>query len=161
MTVFIESLIGIVIFSAIVLPATLNDPMSMISDYPPEIRERCYELGLIEQKTKRFTPKDYLRKGLAVVVLLIVFVYILKHFNHADTFWEGFRDSYLIWLAIDWFDALVIDIGVFCHSKRVQIPGTEGMKAYKDYMFHIKQSMIGMGLGFPVCLLVGLFVTIL
>lgn len=41
----------------------------------------------------------------------------------------------------------------FCHSKKVVIPGTEGMKEYKDYLFHIKGSLKGMLLGLPVCAL--------
>ena len=31
---------------------------------------------------------------------------------------------------------------------------------YKDYLFHIKQSCIGSALGLPVCLIVGLCVTL-
>src|SRR5699024_12343622 len=43
----------------------------------------------------------------------------------------------------------------FCHSKKVRIPGTEDMEEYKDYRFHIRQSCIGMLLGLPACLAVG------
>ena len=45
----------------------------------------------------------------------------------------------MIWLIIDWYDALVLDSIWFCHSKKVRIPGTEDMEEYKDYCFHIKQ----------------------
>ena len=60
---------------------------------------------------------------------------------------QGFIESYLIWLIIDWYDALILDCIWFCHSRKVRILGTEEMKEYKDYRFHIKQSCIGMLLG--------------
>lgn len=78
--------------------------------------------------------------------------------NRAQGFIQGFGYTYIIWLAIAWFDALVLDCGWFCHSKRVRIPGTEDMKEYHDYLFHIEQSCIGSLLGLPACLLVGLVV---
>ena len=34
------------------------------------------------------------------------------------------------------------------------------MKEYKNYWFHIKQSLIGMILGIPACILVGMLVLI-
>ncbi len=32
----------------------------------------------------------------------------------------------------------------FCHLKKVRISGTEDMAEYKAYLFHIRQSCIGM-----------------
>ena len=61
---------------------------------------------------------------------------------------------------MDWWDALVIDCIWFCHSKKAVIPGTEGMKEYKDYWFHIKGALIGMLYGVPAAILVGLIVMI-
>lgn len=139
---------------------TAKDPMSMIGDYPPEIRKKCEDLGLVEAGKKRFSKKEIIRKIIGMIVFGIIFALILSKVNKADTFWKGFIDSYIIWLAIDWFDALIIDCLWFCHSKKVIIKGTEGMKEYKDYLFHVKQSCIGMLLGLPVCLLVGLLVMI-
>lgn len=51
--------------------------------------------------------------------------------------------------------ALVIDCLWVCHDRRVRIPGTENMKEYKDYWFHIRGSFMGQALGMPVALLVG------
>ena len=104
---------------------------------------------------------DILRKGIALLAFVFIFAVVLKQFNGADTFWKGFRDSYLIWLIIDWYDALILDCIWFCHSKKVRIPGTEDMEEYKDYRFHIRQSCIGMLLGLPACLAVGAITAIL
>ena len=46
---------------------------------------------------------------------------------------------------MDGYDAFVLDCVWFCHSKRCVIPGTEDLvDAYHDYMFHIKESAVGM-----------------
>ena len=152
MVVMIESLIGILLFTILIVPLTLKNPLTSVGDYPPAIREKCIELGLIEKREQRFTRADIIRKGSAMLVFVFVFAFILKQFNGADTFWEGFRDSYLIWLIIDWY--------WFCHSKKVRIPGTEDMEEYRDYRFHIRQSCIGMALGLPACLAVGVLTAI-
>ena len=158
MVLFIESIIGIVLFTCIVVPMSATNPIGVIYDYPPAIRNRCKELGLIENTEKRFTLKDLIVKGLAIIVLMALMVFVLIKVNHVETFWQGFLSSFVIWLAITWFDAIVIDCIWFCHSKRMRIPGTEDMKEYKDYLFHIKQSCIGTLIGIPACAIVGLFV---
>lgn len=158
---FFECLIGIIAFSLIVVPMGLKDPLGVISDYPPAIREKCEELGLVETTEKRVPVKDLIRKTLAIVVLVVVAVLVMIKINHAETFWQGFLYTFIVWLAITWFDALVLDCIWFCHSKRMRIPGTEDMKEYQDYLFHIKQSCIGTLIGIPACAVVGLFVALL
>ena len=61
MILFIECLIGIVLFSLIVVPMTAGNPIGVISDYPPEIRKRCVELGLTKETEKRFF-RDSIRR---------------------------------------------------------------------------------------------------
>ena len=161
MILFIECLIAIVLFSVIVVPMTAKNPIGVISDYPPAIRKRCVDLGLIKETEKRFEAKDLIRKGIAILVLILAAALVMIKVNHAQGFLQGFGYTYIIWLSITWFDALVLDCGWFCHSKRVRIPGTEDMKEYHDYLFHIKQSCIGSLLGLPACLIVGLAVMLL
>lgn len=160
MTLLIECLIGIILFAAIVILLTLKDPIGSIGDYPPAIKKRCIELKLIPETEKRFSSKDIIKKSIAMIVFIPLFSFVVYKFNGADTFFKGFIDSYIIWTVIAWFDALVVDCIWFCHSEKVKIKGTEDMKEYKDYLFHIKQSCIGMLLGLPVCILVGLCVMI-
>lgn len=99
--IVIESLIGIVVFTAIIVSLTLKNPLTSLGDYPPAIRKKCIELGLIEDREKRFTKADYIRKVSALVVMAIILAFIVHKFNGADTFLEGFGISYLIWLIID------------------------------------------------------------
>lgn len=162
MIVVLEIIVGIVLFTLIVVPMTAKDPLGAIGDYPPAIRRRCVELGLVEDREeKRFSVSELIRKVLAVLVLVAVLAFILVKVNHAGTFLQGFGISYLIWLAITWFDALVLDCGWFCHTQKVRIPGTEDMPEYQDYWFHIKQSCIGTLLGLPACALIGLAVMLI
>lgn len=42
-----------------------------------------------------------------------------------------------------------------CHDKQVRIPGTEDMKEYQDYWFHIRASLKGQVIGVPVALVAG------
>ena len=161
MTVLIEIIIGCAVFGVFAIWNTARDPLAVISDYPPAIRQRCRELGLIENTEKHYSTKDYVRKGIAMILFAGIFAFVLSKINGIHSFKEGFLVSYLIWLAIAWFDALVIDSLWFTHSPKVRIPGTEDMKEYGDCMFHIKQSAIGSLLGLPVCLLTGLIASVL
>lgn len=161
MILFFECLIGIILFALIVVPMGLKDPLGVISDYPPAIRKKCEELGLVEKSEKRFSAKDLLRKTLAIIVLVVVAVLVMIKINYAKSFWQGFLNTFIVWLAITWFDAIVLDCIWFCHSRRMRIPGTEDMNEYQDYLFHIKQSCIGTLIGIPACAVVGLFVALL
>ena len=161
MIILIEGLVVVALFTIITIPATLKNPLTALSDYPPEIVKRCVELGIVPEREKRFSTMDIIRKTVAVVVFIIVFALIIKKFNKANTFLEGFTISYILWMIIAWYDALIIDCLWFCHSKKVRIPGTEDMKEYQDYGFHIKQSLIGSLIGLPACALIGLVVTII
>ena len=156
----IESLIGIALFTLIVVPMDLKDPLAVIGDYPPAIRKRCEELGLIEKREKQLSKGELIKKGVAVVALVALAVFVMIKVNHATTFLQGFGWTYIIWLAITWYDALILDCGWFCHSKRMRIPGTEDMKEYHDYLFHIKASCVGTLIGLPACAVVGLLVVL-
>ena len=160
MIILTESFIGIVLFTIIIISLTLKNPLASIGDYPPEIKKRCEELNIIPTTKKTYSKKDIIRKTIALIVYAIIFAIIINRFNGANSFMAGFINSYIIWLIIDWYDAFVLDCIWFCHSKRVRIPGTEDMKEYKNYWFHIKQSLIGMILGIPACILVGMLVLI-
>ena len=161
MILLIESLIGIALFTLIVIPVDLKDPIAVIGDYPPAIRKRCEELGLIDKRQHQLSKKDLIKKGVGVIVLILIAVLVMRKVNHATTFLQGFGYTYIIWLAITWFDALIIDCGWFCHSNKMRIPGTEDMKEYQDYLFHIKSSAIGTLIGLPACAIVGLAVQML
>ena len=160
MIILIESIVGCLIFTIIFGGMTYFKPLSMIHDYPPAIQDKVKELGLISDEQKGYSKKDIIRKIIGIIIFALLFAFIVYKFNGANTFLKGFGYSYLLWNIVNWWDALFIDCIWFCHSKKVIIKGTEGMKEYKDYLFHIKGSIKGMLFGIPTCLLVGLLVLI-
>lgn len=59
------------------------------------------------------------------------------------------------------YDMLVLDWGVFCHSKKLRIPGTEDMdKEYTDYLFHAKGAAKGIVIGVVVAILAGVMIAL-
>ena len=96
MILLLECVAAIALFTAIVIPLTLRDPLGSIGDYPPAIRRRCEELGLVGPSEKRFTASEVMRKVVGVGVLLAALVLLLVKVNGDTMFWQGFRDSYLI-----------------------------------------------------------------
>lgn len=158
MILFIECLIAIILFTIIVLPVALINPKYIVGDYPPEIIKRCVELKIIPERKTRFTKKEIIKKVIAFILFVAILAFIVYKFNGANTFMQGFINSYIIWLSVCWYDALILDCIFFCNVKRFRIPGTEDMKEYKDYLFHIKGSIRGSIIGIPACVLVGLLV---
>lgn len=150
MILLIEIVVGIVLFILLTVPPLLKNPLSQIGDYPPNIRKRCIELSHIAERQKRFSKKELVKKCLGMIIMAVVLAFIMRKVNHADTFLRGFGQSYLIRLAITWYDGIVQNCIWFCHSKRVRIRGTEDMPDYQDYGFHIRQSCIGSLLGLPL-----------
>ena len=103
----------------------MKNPLNGIYSYPPNIISRVIELGLMEEKKPPNRMEVIRKKWPAIVVfgvLLGLFVYFV---NNADSFIKGFGVSYGIWLIVDWYDAIVLDMIWFCHAKKVRIPGTE------------------------------------
>ena len=161
MVLFIECIIAIVLFTIIVMPVALINPKYIVGDYPPEIVKRCIELNIIPERKTRFTKKEIIKKVIACILFVILLAYIVYKFNGANTFASGFINSYIIWLVVCWYDALILDCIFFCNVKRFRIPGTEDMNEYKDYLFHIKGSIRGSLIGLPACVIVGLLVMVL
>ncbi len=158
MVFLIESLISCLLFTIIAGGMTYFNPLSMIQDYPPAIQKKVKELGLITDEKSSFTIKYIIRKIIAIILFGLVLAFLVHKCNGVDTFGQGFVYSYLLFCIVDWWDAMVMDCLWFCHSGKVVIPGTEGMKEYKDYWFHIKGGLKGMLLGLPICALAGVFV---
>ena len=156
MTFIIESVVLCAVFTILILTSMKNPLKMQIYSYPPNIINRVAELGLIEKMEKPRVVESLKRKWPVMILAGIVIGLLVYFLNGIDTFLKGFTVSYGLWLVVDWYDAIVMDMGWFCHSKKVRIPGTEDMvKDYQDYWFHIKASLVGMLLGLPVCLIAG------
>ena len=155
MILFIECVVCCLLFTLVILPAQYKDPINMIMSYPPEIRKRVEDLpqykGTIKQRENAHMSKKIFGLVFFVIVLTGV-AYLSGCRNFGTTFIHVFAS----FLVVNTYDLIVLDWGVFCHSKKLRIPGTEDMeKEYKDYMFHVRGAGIGTVLGMIVALLSG------
>ena len=158
---FIESAIGCALFSIIILLMCLQRPENFISSWPPAVKRRIMDEHILEVKDTRMTKKEVIRKVVGCLIFVVLIGLVFKYVNKIDTFLMAVLVSYGIWFIIDWWDAFVIDM-LACKRKKMRIKGTESWdKEYDNLPFHIKESFIGMILGIPFSLLVGLFVVLI
>jgi hypothetical protein len=157
----IECLVLFALFTLMVVPKVLKNPVSMVHDYPPDIYKKAMELGLVKESQNRQSKKFFVKRTMAVVLIGVIFGIVVHYVNGADSFLAGAGYTYILWVAANWYDALVIDCLWFCRSKKVVIPGTEGMAGYKDYFFHIKGAFKGMLIGIPSAIVAGIFVLLI
>jgi len=93
-------------------------------------------------------------KKLIAVFVCITLLAAVAYFSGAKKFETAFSHVFILFLAVNLFDVIVLDIGVFCHSKKLRIAGTEDMdKEYKNYLFHVKGGIKGIVLGSVISLL--------
>ena len=155
MILVIESIILCIVFTLIILPAQYKDPMVMIMSYPPNIIKRVEQLpqyaGCIKEKEQKHISKKIFGVFFFAIVLAIV-----AYFSGCRTFADTFFHVFMLFFVVNLYDMLVLDWGIFCHSQKLRIPGTEDMdQDYKDYLFHAKGAMKGIVIGIVVALLSG------
>lgn len=153
MLLAIECMIACIIFAVIVLPAQYKDPVKYIMSYPPEIRKRVESLPEYKNSIKR-TEKRHILKKLIAAFVCVALLSAVAYFSGAKNFQTAFIHVFILFLTVNLFDVIVLDIGVFCHSKKLRIAGTENMdKEYKNYLFHVKGCIKGIMLGGVISLL--------
>ncbi len=118
MTVFVIEAVDLcVLFHLGIWMQARKDPAVKIYDYPPAIVERYVELGRIPDKKNPSTLERVKKKWPAAIVLGILLGAVVYFVNGASSFLNGFLVSYGLWLIVDWYDAIVIDILWFCRAK--------------------------------------------
>lgn len=158
MILAIECVVLCIVFTLIILPAQYKDPMVMIMSYPPNIIKRVEQLpqykGCIKEKEKK-----HISKKLFGVFLFSVLLAVVAYLSGCKGFVDTFFHVFVLFFVVNIYDMLVLDLGIFCHSRKLRIPGTEDMvKDYKDYLFHVKGAVKGTVIGIIVALLSGVLV---
>ena len=118
-TVFIlECAIMMAIFGVLVFGLLLINPVTFVSDYPPEIQERYYNSQNKVSVKEKLTKIMIVKKVVALIIFAFVFAW-MAHLAGARTFWEG--------------------LIVFANVKRIRLPGIDDMeKEYHQKWFHVK-----------------------
>ncbi len=123
-------------------------------NYPPAIKERAIEKGIITQEELDKNAKK--NKIMGIVVMILLSVIITCVINKQTTFFPGFLQGYIFFNVFSLVDSLIIDTIWFCHSKWWVIPGTEDMtEAYHDYAFHWKWFFLGLVSSLPLAAITG------
>ena len=157
MLIVIESIVLCLLFTVMVYIMSRN-PIVTLYNYPPNIQERVKSME--EYKDKIPTTKNKVAAKLTAAIMIVIIVsLILRFVNGCTTFMEGFGNALLIWTIVNIYDAVVMDIIWFCHSPEFVFKGTEDMiKEYRNYWFHIKESLKGEVIGALVCVVVGVVI---
>lgn len=159
MLLFIECIILCLLFTGIIIPSLFRDPLSHIMSYPPNIRKRVEGLPQYAGTIKTY-EKQHIIKKIAAIFMFAILLSIVAYLSGARTFERVFIHVFLLFFSVNLYDLIILDLGIFCHSKKVVIPGTEDMMdEYKSPIHHIKGAFIGTGLGILEGLLCGLIIT--
>jgi hypothetical protein len=149
--IIIETLVMTAAFTAAVIVPLVKNPVWWIHDYPKDIQEEYFKTHE-RVPASFFSPTVLLKKGLAVLLVLVVLLGLLR-LAGVDGFWQAFAVGYGMWLFIDWYDCFFLDWVLFANMKAVRLPGTEHMdKAYHQKRYHFVQSLWGMLIGLIPCL---------
>jgi len=129
--------------------------------YPKEIRDRVENLPQYKDVIK-VEEKRHLSVKLIAVLIFAIVLAVVAYYSGAKNFKSAYIHVFILFFVVNIYDMIVLDIGLFCHSKRTRIPGTEDMdKEYKNPWHHIKGAGIGIIIGTIVALLSGAIVHII
>ncbi len=157
----IETVISCILFTLLTVPYLLKNPLAWFYDYPVEVQERIRSLPQYNGKIPTKKDSDMKKKLPVFVVCMILFVTI-TYYSGATTFISAFIYVYLLWMIVNFYDALVLDTMYFCHSKKVRLLGTEDMvKEYENPKIHWIGFFKGSMIGIVFALLVGGLIALL
>lgn len=129
------------------------------NDYPPVVTDKLREMGCIAEKPP-VRKSDMIRKVIAMIIYAVLFALLLRYVNGITTFLEGALITYALWLVVDWYDFLVVDVLCAPFDKFYKMAGVSAFEKSAVW-FHCKKSIKGMILGIIVAPVVGLAVTLL
>ena len=159
MLFLIEAVIACLSFHLMVAAILQKRQEVFANDYPPVVTEKLRTMGLIAQKPPA-KKKDIIRKLIALLVYAVLFALLLRHVNKITTFLQAALTAYGLWLVVDWYDFLVMDVLCAPFDKFYKLSGVNAFNK-EAVVFHFKGSVRGMVLGIFCALLVGLIVPVL
>jgi hypothetical protein len=146
-------IISLLLTVVLMLSLMINAEM-WLNDYPPDVREKY---GQMSDETRRQRgPLAAAFFGVIIITLSIGVGKILSASPGESVFFALFVYSFVALFTFNLYDLLILDwlIFVAIQPKFVILPGTEGMSGYKDYSFHFKGFLVGIGYSTAAGLLV-------
>ena len=126
------------------------------NDYPPVVTEKLRSLSVVSEKPPA-KKSDIILKLIAVIIYAVLFAVVLRFVNGITTFLNAAATAYLLWLVVDWYDFLVVDILLAPFDKFYKMAKVSPFEKSAVW-FHCKASMRGMILGLVFAPIVGLIV---
>lgn len=161
MALFIQCIVLCSLFTLVILPPQFKNPLSQIASYPPAIRQRVASLPQYKDILGVTRKKNVARKIVGTLIAIILLAF-LAYFSGKTNFTQSFIHVFILFLVVNLYDLIVLDLIVFPNSKKVVIPGTEDMVAdYKNPVHHIKGAVKGVVIGLAVAALAGGIVEII
>lgn len=154
-----ECIAACVLFTVMLEILAAKQREVFINDYPPVVSEKLRQLGLVAEKPPA-RKGDILRKLIAMAVYVLLFALLLRFVNGITTFGKAAGTAYLLWLVVDWYDFLVIDILMAPFDKFYRLAKVSPVERSAVW-FHFKGSVRGMALGVVFAPLVGLLTALL
>lgn len=156
MVFLIESIVACILFTGAIKLISWKRGEVFTNDYPPVVTDKLRSSGLIAEKPPART-KDIVRKLTAMIVFTMLFALLMRYVNGIETFWKAALTVYGLWLVVDWYDFLVMDILLAPFDKFYVASGVSAFDKSAVW-FHFKASLRGMALGVICAALVGLLV---
>ncbi|MCD8027409.1 MAG: hypothetical protein LUF02_01820 [Erysipelotrichaceae bacterium] len=114
------------------------NPVSFVSDYPPETQKQYYKFQHKEAVKEKITKIMLIKKIIGLIAFAFIFAW-MAHIAGAYSFNEALIAIYGYMIVIALFDVLVLDWILFPNIKKLRLPGTEHMnKEYHQKWFHVK-----------------------
>lgn len=124
-----------------------NGAVGLVTFYENDVQDRVVELGLT---TRERIKKASALSGLALFIPLLTIVpAVVWLYNGVNGFRDGFFQLTVIYIIMNLFDRLFVDVFWVGHTKTWEIPGTEDLKPYIPAKRHLMK-WVSTCVGFPL-----------
>ncbi len=159
MIFLVECIVACVLFTVALEIMCAKRREIFTNDYPPVVTDKLRDLNVVGEKppTKK---SDIIRKFVAIFIYAVLFALVLRFVNGITTFLKAAVTAYLLWLVVDWYDFLVVDILMAPFDKFYKMAKVSPFEKSAVW-FHFKGSVRGMVIGLVFAPVVGLLVMLL
>ena len=129
-----------------------------VDDYPPDIKQTY---GPMSPRAARLRPFVAALLFLTILVIPIVGLFGLQTKFLTVSFLSAVVFASIAILVFNVFDLIILDWLFFCtiQPRSMVLPGTEGMAGYRDYHFHFRGFLKGLGFNAVIGLLIAVLWT--
>ena len=159
MIFLIECIVACALFTIMIEIICAKRREIFTNDYPPVVVDKLRDLNVVGEKppTKK---SDLIRKLIAITIYAVLFALVLRFINGITTFLNAAITAYLVWLVVDWYDFLVIDVLLAPFDKFYKMAKVSAFDKSAVW-FHFKGSVKGTIIGPVFAPIVGLIVALL